>query len=503
MRYLYSLCIILLIVVSSSCRKDFSTVASSGNLTFSRDTVYLDTVFTNIGSATYNLKVYNKSNKAITIPQITLKNGLTSSYRLNVDGQAGKEFSNVDILANDSIYVFIETTIDYNTVTDPLYTDQILFDTGANQQDVDLVTLVKDANFIYPSKTGMGIETLTIDGEETEIEGRFLEDSELNFTNEKPYVIYGYAAVAANKTLTIEAGTDIHFHRNSGLIIDKEASLKAIGTLDEKITFQGDRLEHRFSNTPGQWGTIWMRAESKDNELNHVIIKNGVIGAIVDGGGDSVEPILSINNTEIYNNSNYGVLGRETHITGENLVIGSTGQSALAATVGGRYEFTHCTFANYWNNSLRDLPGVLVNNFFTYTDDIGNDVIETRNLHAANFTNCIFTGNNNIEFVLDKVDGGGIFNYMIKNSMIQFNDFNGSFAGNQQLDFDDTSHYENIILNGRNHFRDTNKNDFIIGEESEAINKAAPTTITLDILGVSRVTNPDIGAYQHITFDDE
>ena len=31
-----------------SCRSDFETVASKGDLEFSKDTIYLDTVFTNI-----------------------------------------------------------------------------------------------------------------------------------------------------------------------------------------------------------------------------------------------------------------------------------------------------------------------------------------------------------------------------------------------------------------------------------------------------------------------
>ena len=49
-----------------SCRSDFETVASTGDLEFSKDTIYLDTVFTNIGSSTYRLKVYNKSKKLTT-----------------------------------------------------------------------------------------------------------------------------------------------------------------------------------------------------------------------------------------------------------------------------------------------------------------------------------------------------------------------------------------------------------------------------------------------------
>ena len=491
-----------LLILVSSCRKDFSTIPSFGNLEFSKDTVFLDTIFTNIGSATYNIKVYNRRNKAITIPKISLENGNSSNYRLNVDGIAGKEFFNIDILAKDSIYVFVETTIDANNQTNPLYTDRILFDTGNNQQYVDLVTLVQDANFIFPGREpiSMKIDSLTIDGQPTNIKGRFLTDAELTFSNTKPTVIYGYAAVPKNKTLTINAGAKVHFHNNSGLIIDKNASLKVNGNLNEKVIFEGDRLENSFGKIPGQWGTIWMRAGSKDNEIHNAKIKNGVIGILVDSLGSGINPTLKLSNTEIYNHSNFGILARETNIEAHNVVIGSAGQASLAATIGGTYNFTHSTFANFWNNGVRQLPAVLVNNFFVYENSSGQEIIEIRDLIAANFTNCIFDGNNNIEFLLDKVEGS-LFNYNIRNCMISFIDSNNSLSGNVEMNFTNNPNYKNIILNGLADFRNTQNEDFIIGENSAGINKAISSSFPFDIFGVSRTNSPDIGAYQHIIFD--
>ena len=120
--HVFTLVFTLLILSASSCRKDFSTIPSFGQLEFSKDTVFLDTIFTNIGSATYNLKVYNRGNSDITIPNITLERGASSSYRLNVDGIPGKSFQNIDILAKDSIFIFVETTINITSVSSPLYT---------------------------------------------------------------------------------------------------------------------------------------------------------------------------------------------------------------------------------------------------------------------------------------------------------------------------------------------------------------------------------------------
>ncbi len=158
MRYFISFIICVALLSISSCRKDFSTIPNFGNLEFSKDTVFLDTIFTNIGSATYNLKVYNRGSNAITIPTIQLKNGTSSNYRLNVDGVPGKEFNDIDILAKDSIFVLIETTVNVTNEPNPLYTDKILFDNGANQQAVDLVTLVEDATFIFPGKDAISMK---------------------------------------------------------------------------------------------------------------------------------------------------------------------------------------------------------------------------------------------------------------------------------------------------------------------------------------------------------
>jgi hypothetical protein len=501
MRNLVFLFFIILAVSITSCRKDFSTIPSFGQLEFSRDTVFLDTVFTNIGSSTYNLRVYNRGNDDITIPNIALERGSTSNYRLNVDGIPGKEFQNIDILAKDSIFIFVETTIDVTTVPDPLYVDRILFDTGTNQQDVDLVTLVQDANFIFPGRDPitMEVETLTLDGEPTDIQGRFLEDSELIFDNTKPTVIYGFAAVPANKTLVIEAGARVHFHDNSALIVDRDATLKVNGTLSEKVVFEGDRLENRFSTTPGQWGAIWMRTGSKENEINHAQIKNAVVGLLVDSDGTSTDPTLTVKNTEIFNHSSFGIFGRQSNIVGENVVIGDAGQSSFAG-IAGSYDFTHSTFAN--SVFGQRTYTVSISNFLRFTDENGQEITQTADLIAANFTNCIIDGVNNFDFFAAKEDGA-TFNMNIANSLIRFTDINNDHENDPLLDFTDTNIYQNIILNGIPNFRDSFNNDFIIGQDSEAINFGNATgasQVPLDILEVVRTMSPDAGAYQHIIF---
>ena len=184
MRKIIFLLFIGLIISMSSCREDFVFEPNTGDLKFSRDTIYLDTVFSNIGSSTYTLKVYNTSDKDIKIPTIKLGKGQNSKYRMTVDGMTGENnriFRNVELLAKDSMYIFIETTAGISDANpnDFLYTDQIQFDSGDNFQKVELVTLIQDAYFLYPKRFSNGTtETLNIDGIDEPVYGFFLDEND-------------------------------------------------------------------------------------------------------------------------------------------------------------------------------------------------------------------------------------------------------------------------------------------------------------------------------------
>ncbi|PKA84589.1 hypothetical protein ATE92_2787 [Ulvibacter sp. MAR_2010_11] len=511
MKYVYGLALVFCLVLWSSCRNDFESVASTGNLEFSKDTVYLDTVFTNIGSSTYNLKVYNRSDEDINIPTISLGDGEASNYRLNVDGIPGKTFENIQILAKDSIFIFVETTIDINNYPNPqnafLYTDQILFDSGGNEQKVELVTLVKDAVFLFPADLGNGMfETLNLgtdeDGNDVLIEGFFLDDSELTFTDERPYVIYGYAAVGVGKTLNVQPGARVHFHANSGILVANTGSIKSNGApsndpelMENEIIFEGDRLEPDFSDIPGQWGTIWLTAGSTNHEFSYTTIKNNVVGILMDSNdGDET---LTLKNVQIYNSSNVGLLARTGNVYGENMVINNAGQSALACSIGGTYTFNHCTFANYWTGSFRTLPTVQLDNVLTETSGIDLN---------ATFNNCIIYGNEQRELGLFSINAAA-FNFNFTNSLIRFEDPNGDFADDPNYDFENPALYTNVTRNIDPVFQNTALNNFNIetgtsGAEDLGITQTNPP-VSIDLNGTTRGNPSDAGAYETTVFPEE
>lgn len=491
-----------IILAFSSCRTDFDTVASTGDLKFSKDTVYLDTVFKNIGSSTYQLKVYNKSKNDISIPIIQFKKGLTSKYRMTVDGMSGnngKIFNNVTLLAKDSLYIFIETTADIADAdpTDFLYTDEIQFDSGENLQQVALVTLIQDAVFLYPKQNPDGSkEKIKIDGKD--VDGFYLDENdavngnELLFTKAKPYVIYGYAGVPQNKTVSFEAGARVHFHTNSGLFVDKNASLQINGAksttekLENEVIFEGDRLESLYDDIPGQWNSVILADGSTNHSINHLTLKNAVVGLSFKNQDATT---VSIKNTQIYNCVEYGILAQNAKIAGENIVINYAGLASLSCVYGGNYNFTHCTFNNNWQNGTHFAVNL--------SNTLAGASPEANPLTQATFNNCIIYGSNTNEFNLNK-NTNAAFVYQLNNCLLKFS--NSSTNPDYQFKTD-AVHYNQIILNENPKFYNVNQNKFNIDNTSAAFAKGNQAyIIPLDIIGSTRTSPPDLGAYQSAAF---
>ncbi|MCK0192800.1 hypothetical protein MWU84_22675 [Arenibacter sp. F20364] len=487
----------------SSCRTDFDYTKSNGSLDFSKDTVFLDTIFRNIGSSTYTLKVYNRSSTDISIPTIQLKNGYNSTYRLNVDGEAGQFFRDIPLFAQDSLYIFIETTAELGNgeTKEFLHTDAIQFDGENHLQEVQLVTLVKDAIFLYPKRSLNGQrETLVLDikesGEEIRVEGFELGSDQLSFTKDKPYVIYGYASVPQGKTLIIEEGTRVHFHKDSGILIKENASIHINGKLSQdkdllenEVIFEGDRLEPFYTDIPGQWGSLWISKGSLNNTIDYLTIKNATVGIFAQGDNTLEETTLSIRNSQIYNSENINLWAKTAIIRGENLVVGAAGNISLYCSLGGDYSFLHTTIANYWKYGFRSGAAL-------HLDNSSLSGSNAYSLKRADFKNCIIYGSNPSELTLSKADNTE-FNFYFENCLLKFQ----NNTENVLYNLSNTSHFEKILLNMDPFFASPSQNNFTIKENSSAIgagNLFTAQLVPLDILGKNRTKNPTVGAYEVI-----
>lgn len=304
--------------------------------------------------------------------------------------------------------------------------------------------------------------------------------------NDKPNVFYGYSLIDSLTTLVIPEGTNVHFHNNSGLIVGTGASLKVRGTLDNPVTFQGDRIEDFFKESPGQWGQIVLTQTSVGNYFNHAIIKNGGIGLSV---GFTLDPTLAqrpevvLKNTQILNMSFIGLIGIDANIRAENTVVANCGDHTVALVLGGEYDFKHCTFANYFNDNPRSKPVLLMSNFSESEDG----QIFKRDLNAR-FRNSILHGALDSELQRER-ETGVAFDYVFDRVILKLDTENIS----------NTDRFIGVVKNPEGSlFINPNENNYSLSSESAAIDAGADIGIPLDLLGKMRTEVPDLGAIEFI-----
>ncbi len=477
----YIVFFILSFVVILSCNKTNYYKDGKIILQFSKDTILFDTVFSGIGSAVRYFKVKNSYNLPVNISEIQLEKGNQSKFKLNINGTPGNYAQDVEIGAKDSLYIFVNVTINTNN-DDILETDRIIFKTEKNEQAVNLEAFGQDVHFFQDSV----IQSQT-------------------WTNDKPYLIYNSVALDKNQHLTIEAGTHIYSHRTSRIMI--LGTLTVNGTFDNPVIFEADRLNGHSSifddifdtdstdnyyDVAGQWGGIWLTKLSSDNEINYALIKNADIGIQVDSVRNS-NPQLSIHNSIIEHHSYAGILAQVSDIFATNCLISDCGYYNIALTRGGNYNFYHCTIDNYWKG-IRNTPAVFINNYYS-----ANGITYVYDLKNAYFGNCIIWGNKETESVADGYsDQGILFNYKFDNCILKIDP-------KSNINTNDPAHYKNIILNNNPLFKNYFEYDFMLKENSPAINKGNiqitnmfPSLLNFDLNNISRINDaaPDIGCYE-------
>src|SRR5258708_36212622 len=89
-----------------SCKKDYFITSSNAVLHTSDDSLHFDTVFTSVGSVTGFFRIYNDNNQKLRLDKVSLGGGAGSYFKINVDGTPGPEADDIEINANDSVYVF-------------------------------------------------------------------------------------------------------------------------------------------------------------------------------------------------------------------------------------------------------------------------------------------------------------------------------------------------------------------------------------------------------------
>lgn len=484
---------VLVLIILSSCRKDEIFIGDMPEISASSDTLTFDTVFTQVGSATRFIKIYNNENQDITV-DVEIENVNSSFFRLNVDGEAGKSVKDVRIGANDSIYVFADVTIDPDqplSVSPFIIEEKLLIKSGDSQKEVLLEAWGQNANYI-PGERKNGLQSILS-----------CDLGQVVWDDPKPYVIYGILLIDECE-LVLPAGTDVYVHggvvvgddfiySDGFLFFSNTAKLTANGTVDNPVTFQGDRLEQSFDIGAGQWVGIRFLAESRGHVLEHVKIKNATVGLVLDSLSEA-----TIDGCEIMYTTASGIIAFHADLTATNTLIHDNGQNAVSLVQGGNYSFNHCTMTSYGNQ----FPALLMNNYRIEEIEDADDILLLNPLNAI-FKNTIITGNDGDEIGLEdatrplnSTEGEpGFFNYSFEHCLVTIDEISDEDQFPDFLEFCNNcieTSFGDVL------FIDTDGPDFHLDTLSIAEMKALPSELAVDLEGFDRdATMPDIGCYEY------
>ncbi|QGY44578.1 hypothetical protein GM418_13165 [Maribellus comscasis] len=464
-----------------SCNEEAITTSPNVKLEFSADTVSFDTVFTTIGSTTKSFRVKNPENNSVNISNIRLAGGDNSPFRLNINGVQTNNGDNFTIYGKDSMYIFVEVTVDPTGQDLPMVIhDSIVFNLNGNTQDVDLIAFGQDFHLF---------------------DGKTIKSQ--HWPNDKPYLIYNSVLVDSMETLTIDAGCRIHFHEGSSLFV--HGTLLVNGTADEPVNFLGDRLEETYKNVPGQWGAyttlssgsiyvfggLHFLAGSVNNHINHANIKNAEKGIQVDTLGASDNPVLTLQNSVIENMTLNCLDARTTFVKASNCIFANSGSYTVALRFGGHYEFNHNTIANYYTGSTRTVPALFLNNYYEIDEQtFGFDL-------DAEFNNCIVYGNVNNEV-----------SYSIAESSPFIVNFNTCLLNTLLNTVENDMVFTNSLFNKDPLFEDPYDYNYAIDSLSPARdigNSDIANLFPFDLNNNSRLADdgPDLGALEWVAQEEE
>ena len=442
------------------CKKDSFITSPDATISVSADTLHYDTVFTSAGSITQSFKIFNDNNQKLRLSSVKLMGGSASPFNINVDGIATSEAINLEINANDSLYVFVQVTIDPASGNLPfIVRDSIQISFNGNTRLVQLEAWGQNAHFLRNKE---------INTAET-------------WANDLPYVIQGYLYVATNQTLTIEKGCRMYVHADAPVIIDGTLVVNGEKDTIDRVYFNGDRLDEPYKDFPASWPGLYFRTTSKDNVMNYAVIRNAYQSIAMEDPSPNLKPKLVLNECVIDNSYDAGIIALNSSITATNCLVSNCGKNVALAR-GGEYTFSHCTIASYSNNYIqhRD-PVLLVSN---------TDGTNTASLTAL-FRNCIIWGEGgDVEDEVVVIKGASDyvnFDYNLWKVKTPPQDIlSAGIISNQDPQFDSinvSKNYYDFRLNKKN---------------SPAVEAGTASSVAIDLDGAVRPVGvgPDLGCFE-------
>lgn len=451
--------LVLLISLSIACKKEGFITSDDAALYTSADSLHFDTVFTTVGSITKLFKIFNPNDRKLLLDKLEMKGGDQSYFKINVNGATGTTFSNIEIGANDSIYVFVMVNINPSASGLPfIVQDSIGISYNGNNKFIQLNAYGQNAHFFRN-------KTITAD---------------TTWEQDLPIVIIGDLTIQENASLTINQGVQMYCHANAAILVN--GSLKVKGEKDNKVVFQADRLDEPYKSLPGSWPGIYFNPTSNDNLLEYAVIKNAYKGLSIIQPSVNSNPKLLLRQCIIDNISTEGIQAINTSIQAENCLISNCGKN-IDIKEGGEYNFINSTIVSYGNSFLLHKDPVV-----TISNEVSNAL---PNALTTTFSNSIIYGSNGNpedEIQLFKT-GDAPFIVTLNHCLYKAkSNVNNAILNNCLQNIN--PEFENIDIS--NHFF-----DFHLKPESPLIDQGFTTGLLIDLDGNNRnVGLPDIGCYE-------
>lgn len=305
----------------TACSDNDSFTKDSGQrLSFSTDTVRLDTLFAEVPSVTYTFWIYNRASDGLRISTARLEKGNQTGFRVNLDGTflnpVGQDF---EVRKGDSLRVFVEITSYENHSVEPkLVEDNLLLTLESGvEQKVNLRTYSWDA---------MKVTNLEV-------------EEDMTIESEKPLVIYGDGIhIAKGATLTLK-NTQLFFHHEAGVTV--EGKLETYNCL-----LRGDRLDHMFDYLPydrvsGQWPGIEIASNAEGCWLTDTEVRNAWDGI----WADSTQ--VALVNSVVHNCRGYALYAKDSKVALDYVQLTNAENDCLSLH-GCEAVVDHCTLGQFY-----------------------------------------------------------------------------------------------------------------------------------------------------------
>ena len=323
----------LVAAVLTACTDDDSfTTSRSARLSFSVDTLQMDTIFSNVGSSTYTFWVHNRSSDGLRLSSVRLKSGNQTGFRVNVDGSyldnsLGAVVTGLEVRKGDSLLVFVELTAPENGMQEPVMVEDLLLfqlESGLEQQ-VCLRAFSWDA----VKMTSLKISRDTL------------------FESVKPLVFYGSGLEVDSGVVLTLRGSTLFFHDGAGLTVS--------GRLEaDNVLMRGDRLDRMFPYLPydrvsGQWRGITFTRTSDRNKLTDCEIRNAECGILLGDSAlmDSTFQRLTLTRCVIHNAKGHGLVSWHSNLGLYYCQLSNTLGDCLSLQ-GGICDVNHTTLAQFY-----------------------------------------------------------------------------------------------------------------------------------------------------------